>query len=73
MKNIVGPRVRAIRLSMRPPCSQNDLSARLAVKGVRMDRSAIARLETGQRYVMDYELTALALALRVPVGKLLGV
>lgn len=72
-KNIVGARVKAIRLALRPACSQSDLSGRLAARGVRIDRSAIARLERGQRYVMDYELIALAQALRVPIGKLLGI
>lgn len=71
-KNIIGPRLRAIRLAMQPGCSQDDLSGRLARLGIRMDRTAIARLELGKRYVMDYELFAIAKALRVSVKALLG-
>ena len=70
-KNEVGTNVRSVRLSLRPQCSQEDLSGRLAKQGLKLDRSAIARIEIGDRYVMDYELLALAKALRVSVRTLL--
>ena len=37
-----------------------------------MDRSAVARIELGERYVLDYELIALAHALKTTTGWLLG-
>jgi len=66
----VGPMVRQLRLSQRTPVSQLDLSGRLAAQGVSVDRSAIARIERGERYVLDYELQAIARAFRVPVANL---
>lgn len=70
-KNIVGPKVRKVRQGLKPTCTQEDLSGRLAKLEIKMDRTAVARLEMGDRYVMDYELVALAKALRVDVGELL--
>jgi len=35
---------------------------------VRLDRSAIGRIENQNRYVLDYELKALADALRIPLA-----
>ena len=48
-----------------------DLAGRLAAKGVQLDRSAIGRIENLDRYVLDYELVAIAAALRVEVSELL--
>ncbi len=50
--------------------SQEDLAGRLAALGISMDRSAIARIEQGQRYVMDYEAVALAKAFRIKIADL---
>jgi hypothetical protein len=70
-RNLIGARLREIRLSRRPEVSLEDLSGRLAARGVTLDRSAIGRIENLNRYVLDYELKALAGALRVPVSDLL--
>jgi transcriptional regulator with XRE-family HTH domain len=48
------------------------LSGRLAARGITIDRSAIARIEAGERYVLDYEAAAIAQAFRVPVEQLFG-
>jgi transcriptional regulator with XRE-family HTH domain len=64
--------VRVARLAMRPRVSQEDLSGRLAVKGIQMTQTAISKLENRQRYVMDYEALAIAKALRVSVSWLYG-
>ena len=66
-RNVVGPRLRAIRLSQKPAVSLEDLAGRLANRGVSLDRSAIGRIENRKRYVLDYELKGLADALRVTV------
>jgi hypothetical protein len=70
--NIVGKRVRKARLATKPPLSQDALSGKLAGRGVVIDRAGIAKLETGTRYVSDFEVKALAAALGVTVGWLLG-
>ena len=71
-KNLVGARVRLARYSLEPKVSQDDLSGRLARQGVTIDRSGISKIESFERYVMDYEAAALARALKVSVGWLYG-
>ena len=71
-KNLVGGRVRLARYSLEPKVSQDDLSGRLARQGVTIDRSGISKIESFERYVMDYEAAALAKALRVSVAWLFG-
>lgn len=71
-KNVIGERVRLARVAMRPSVSQEDLSGRLAAKGVQITQTGISKLEKGQRYVLDYEALAIAKALRVSVSWLYG-
>lgn len=71
-KNIVGRRVAQARRGCNPPLTQDALSGRLARIGVQLDRAAIAKIETNNRHVLDYELKALADVLRVGVSWLLG-
>ena len=71
-RNIIGQRVREARLKANPSVSQDDLAGRLAAQGVLLDRTAISRIENQDRYVMDYEAAALAIALRVTVAWLFG-
>ena len=67
---MIGAAVRKLRLSQRVTVSQNDLAGRLSAQGVNMDRTAIARIEHGERYVLDYEALALARAFKVPIENL---
>lgn len=69
-RNVVGPRVRQLRLAAVPAVSQEDLSGRLAGLGVSLDQGAISRIESQTRYVMDYEAEAIAKALHVPTAAL---
>jgi len=71
-RNIVGKRVREARLEARPRISQDDLAGRLAAKGIAMDQTAISRIENQTRYMMDYEIQAIARCLKVSVGWLCG-
>ena len=71
-KNVIGERVRLARLSMKPPVSQEDLSGKLARLGVQITQTSLSKLETRQRYVMDYEAKALAKALKVSIAQLYG-
>lgn len=70
-RNMIGPQVRKARAHARPPLTQQDLSARLEVRGVHIDRAGISKIETGYRAVMDIELTALADALGISILQLL--
>lgn len=71
-KNIVGARVALARKAHSPRLTQDGLSGRLARLGIQLDRAAIAKIENGHRYVLDYELRGLARALGADVGWLIG-
>lgn len=58
-------------MGIKPPVSQDDLSGRLAAIGVTIDQGAISRIESQSRYLMDYELIAIARALKTPAASLL--
>ena len=72
LKNIIGPQVKAARLAFEPMLSQDAVAGRLAKQGIALDRSAISRIESQERYVMDYEIVGIAKCLKVSVGYLLG-
>ncbi|MCH5351974.1 MAG: helix-turn-helix transcriptional regulator [Acutalibacter sp.] len=57
-KNVSGNRIHQARLAMR--LSQADLAARMQVNGVTIEREAISKIETGDRFVTDYELLTFA-------------
>ncbi len=67
LRNVVGPRVYKARVD-NLGLSQDELAGRLAAQGINLDRSAISRIESQQRYVMDYEVEALAKALKVTIA-----
>lgn len=70
-QNLVGERVREARLTANPPLTQEALSKKLSRLGVSIDRAGVAKIETGIRGVLDFELVALAKALGVQVTWLL--
>lgn len=70
-RNVAGAQIQAIRETLRPKVSQEDLCGRLAKLGVTLTRTQVAKLENGRRPIFDYELEAIAQALRVPITTLL--
>lgn len=62
-KNVSGDRIHQARTAMR--LSQADLAARMQVNGVTIEREAISKIETGDRFVTDYELMMFAKVLSV--------
>jgi len=44
----------------------------MAAKGIVLDQTAISRIENQTRYLMDYEIVALARCLKVSVAWLFG-
>jgi transcriptional regulator with XRE-family HTH domain len=72
LKNVIGPTIRKLRYAARVPMSQEALVAKLQIRGVLLDRSALARIESQERLVRDVEIIALAAALRVPIERLFG-
>ncbi len=71
-KNVIGERVRLARVSMTPPVSQDDLSGKLARLGVQITQTSLSKLESRQRYVLDYEALAISKALKVEISWLYG-
>jgi hypothetical protein len=71
-KNIVGRKVAEARKSRSPRLTQEDLSGKLARVGIQLDRAAVAKIENGHRYVLDYELRALAEVLGADANWFLG-
>jgi len=72
-KNIIGERVYQARNASLPPCTQQELSDRLARVSVTVSRSGVAKIESGERSVYDFEVRAFAEVLGVSVDWLLGV
>lgn len=68
-KNFCGDKVREARQKLR--LSQSDLAAKLQVEGIILERDSISRIESGTRFVADYELIFFAKVLKVDVKWLL--
>ena len=68
--NLSGARIREAR--KKEKISQEMLAARLQVRGLQIEQTAISRMETGRRVIADFELPIIANALGVTVSWLLG-
>jgi transcriptional regulator with XRE-family HTH domain len=69
--NISGKNIAKIRKSIQPKMSQRALADKLQLAGIDLDKNAIQRIESGQRFVTDIELNAFANILNLPVQDLL--
>lgn len=69
-KNISGVRICEARKKLH--LSQEYLAARMQVAGIIIERNSISRIETGDRFVPDYEIPVFAEVLHVSVDWLLG-
>ena len=68
-RNIIGKQLRRIRSERN--LSQPGLAVLLQKRGLDFGRDIIARIESGVRWVGDFELMLIADALDVPVSELL--
>jgi HTH-type transcriptional regulator, cell division transcriptional repressor len=71
-RNLIGKRIRQARLKCSPAVSQDDLAGRLGARGIVLDQTAISRIENQTRYLMDYEIAAIAKSLKVSAAWLFG-
>ena len=69
-KNVSGEKIRQVRHMKR--MSQSALAAKMQVEGVLLERDSISRIESGGRFVADYELRVFAKVLGVDVKWLLN-
>lgn len=67
--NIAGIKVAELRKNLR--ISQRELSDRLNVIGLEIDKNAVQRMESGQRFITDIELEYLAKVFGVTIEELL--
>lgn len=68
--NISGPRITALRKELH--ISQRQLADELQLRGLDIDKNAIQRIESRQRFVTDIELLAFAAFFNVPLEKLIN-
>lgn len=66
-----GRNVARLRKAMGPKMSQRALADLLQLAGLDVDKNAVQRIESGQRFVTDIELKALAQVLNATVSDLL--
>ncbi len=71
-KNVIGERVRQARQRPSLHLSQLGLSTCLTGAGLSLGRTAVSKIESGERHVTDYELVGLAKCLHVTTAWLLG-
>lgn len=67
--NICGIKIAQMRKSLR--ISQRELADRLQINGFDIDKNAVQRIESGQRFVTDIELIYLSKVLDVNIEELL--
>ena len=69
--NICGENVYKLRKAHIPKMSQRILAEKLQIMGIDVDKNAIQRIESGQRFVTDIELIALAKVFEISYEELL--
>ena len=57
--NICGQKVYELRKKFKPKMSQRMLAEQLQLHGIDVDKNAVQRIESGQRFVTDIETIAL--------------
>ncbi len=69
--NICGKNIYLLRKNHTPKMSQRALAELLQLNGIDVDKNAIQRIESGQRFVTDIELRAISQIFNVSVDDLL--
>ena len=67
-RNAVGPRIKFLR--EQKMLSQEQMAAKLGVRGWDATRFMVAKIETGLRCVTDKELMVIAKVLKVPIQEI---
>ena len=69
--NICGDKIYVLRKQHTPKMSQRILAECLQMKGIDVDKNAVQRIESGERFVTDIELKALAETFKTSCDELL--
>lgn len=69
--NICGKKIYTLRKQQVPKMSQRILAEKLQLKGIDVDKNTVQRIESGERFVTDIELAALADVFNISTDDLL--
>ncbi len=69
--NLCGQKICALRKAQEPKMSQRMLAEKLQIQGIDVDKNAVQRIESGERFVTDIELRVLAKIFQVSCDCLL--
>ena len=69
--NICGKRIYELRSNSKPKMSQRMLAELLQLNGIDVDKNAVQRMESGQRFITDIEIVALCKIFNVSFDELL--
>lgn len=69
--NISGKNIAQIRKFLTPKVSQRALAEKMQLYGVDIDKNAIQRIESGERFVTDIEILAFSKVLNTSLDELL--
>ena len=69
--NICGEKIYILRKNHIPKMSQRILAEKLQLNGIDVDKNAIQRIESGERFVTDIELKILAQIFKISCDELL--
>ena len=70
--NLCGSKIKDIRQAKNPKMSQRALADQLQLAGIDLDKNAIQRIESGQRFVTDIELKTFAKVFNVTCDYLIN-
>lgn len=67
-RNVIGPNIKKIRNTKK--ITQEELTAKLQINGINIDRTMISKIENQTREIYDYEIISIAKALNIPIEHL---
>ena len=70
--NICGKKIKSLRKKLLPAVSQRALADMLQLIGMDVDKNAVQKIESGNRFVTDIELKAFSKVLNVSTDFLLN-
>ncbi len=70
--NLCGKKIAVLRKNLEPKVSQRALADKMQLLGIDIDKNAIQRIESGQRFVTDIELKVFAEVFGVSADELLS-
>ena len=70
--NVCGKKIYELRSSAKPKMSQRALAELLQLNGIDVDKNAIQRMESGQRFITDIEIVALCKIFNITYDELLN-